>query len=130
MIDQEQLKKAWGIFEKTKVMHFITYDGTNLFCRPMSGIMPGGDTIYAVTFRPSKKVAHTQAVGKGAFYVYDPETHHYGSLSGPAEVGDDKEWRDKLWHDSFSQYFPGGVDDKNYVYIKLKIENVDLVTDV
>ena len=130
MVDQEKLKQAWGIFEKAKVMHFITCDGNRLFCRPMSGILQGGDTIYAATFRKSNKVAHLNAMGKGAFYVYDPDTHHYGSFSGDAEVGDDKEWREKLWHDSFAQYFPGGVDDENYVYIKLKIDNVNFVTEV
>ena len=130
MVDKEKLMKAWDVFKKTKVMHFITFDGDYFFCRPMSGILQGEDTIYAATSRDSKKVAHTKAFEKGAFYVYDPETHHYGSISGKAKVDDDKEWREKLWVDSFTEYFPGGVDDKDYVYIKLKIKNVDFVTDV
>jgi len=130
MAGKSKLKDAWGIFEKTKVLHFITYDGKHFFCRPMSGVLIGGNTIYAATFIKSKKVAQTKYFGKGAFYVYDPKSHHYACISGKAEVGQEREWRKKLWHDDWKVYYKDGIDDKNYVYIKLKVENIDYVTDV
>ena len=130
MIDKKKLKEAWKLFEKTKVIHMITFDGDNFFCRPMSGVLADEEVILAATFRSSKKVAQAGKFGKAAIFLYDPETHHYACLSGTAKVADDKAGRKKLWHEDWGQYYKDGIDDKEYVYIKLKVENIDYVTNV
>ena len=130
MTDLSKLNDVWGIFEKTRVCHCITYDGSNFFGRPMSGVMLEGDTIYSATFKESAKVAHTGAFGRVGFYFYDPEKFHYACLSGAGEILNDRAWKEKLWRDDWSKYFPGGVDDENYVILAMKIENVNYVTEV
>jgi len=126
MAGKSKLKEAWAIFEKTEVFHLITCDGTRFFCRPMWGIL-SGNTIYTATSKKSRKVAHIKSSGRAAFYVYDPKTMNYACIAGTAELGNDRKWREKVWHDAMADYFPGGVDDKDFIYIKLKVGKVDFV---
>jgi general stress protein 26 len=108
-------------------MHLITGDAKNFHCRPMWGIL-SGNTIYAATSRKSRKVSQIKSSGRAAFYVYDPKTQNYACISGTAELGVERKWRLKVWHKPMQDYFPGGVDDKDLIYIKLKVEKVDYVS--
>lgn len=130
MTDLSKLEEIWGIYEMTKVVHCITFDGANFFCRPVSGVAYDGDTIVCATAANTKKVAQADSLGRAAFYFYDTEKHHYACLSGPAEISRDRKWKEKLWRDDWTKYFPGGIDDEDYVILKMKIENIDYVTEV
>jgi general stress protein 26 len=43
----------------------------------------------------------------------------YVSLTGKAQILDDQESKDLSWHPIFSNHFPGGSSDPNYIVVKV-----------
>jgi general stress protein 26 len=119
---QRAIDEGLRLLKTAKVAHFITMGEDGIQVRPMGAVFKGTTTgeVVLITYRDSRKVDQLTADPMATLYFHlGPE---YVVLRGEATVGDDPEMRRKLWHSTFKRYFPGGVDDPQYVYITLKVK--------
>ena len=116
------IKEGFRLMKTAKVGHFITMGADGIQVRPMGAVFPGkaDDEVVLITYRDSRKAAQLKADPRATLYFHlGPE---YVVLKGEAKVGDDAKMRHELWRKSFLRYFPGGIDDPNYVYVILKVK--------
>jgi len=78
--------------------------------------------VWFATGRASDKCRQIAADPRVTVYWQQPDVWHYGEISGVAEVVDTPEARHRFWQDDWSQYFPGGRDDPQYVLIRVTPE--------
>ena len=91
------------------------------FPRPVSMDVLRHDGIrelWMTTDRRSRKVRHILSSSKaGISFVHEGDSV---SLTGNAEIVDDREVLRGFWRDSFKAYFPMGPDDPGYVLIRFR----------
>lgn len=85
-----------------------TADG-RLRARPLSFAGELGGRLYFSTSADSPKVAELQGEPRVAITMQD--RLRYVSISGLAEVRDDRGLVEKLWRESWRVWFPGGKND-------------------
>ncbi len=90
------------------------YPGASEFCRA------AGFTLYFATSRSSGKVREIQANPAAAAYYCIPQEFHGVMLSGSAEIVDDADVRKALWQEGWNAFWPRGVDDPEYVVLRLR----------
>ena len=78
--------------------------------------------VYFATGAGSDKMKHIKANPKGSVYFCDAKEMRTVLLAGSIEVVTDLELRKAIWQDRWTEHFPGGVDDPEYVAISLKPE--------
>ncbi len=126
MIDQELKDRAKEIIAKDMFPSFATIDenGFPQIRAMMTTAVEDCFTQYFVTARQSAKCAHIAANPKVSTFwkdVVSPMTDWCSVLiKGEAEVSDDMDLKKRFWMEEIRTFFPGGVDDPNYVIIVCK----------
>ncbi len=118
-------KKTLELVRECSIGNLATTDAKTPYQRLMMTLHIDEDgTIYFSTFRGSRKVqqiASNPAVSvlytsfKGDMMDWESVT-----VTGTASVTDEKGLRQRFWMPEFTRYYPGGVDDPNYVIIVVK----------
>ncbi len=118
-------KRTLELVSEIIVGDLATTDGKTPYQRQMMTIGTDDDgTIYFSTFRGSCKVGQIEAnAGVSVLYSsFKGDMMNWESVTvmGTAKVTDDKALRERFWMPEFTRYYPGGVDDPNYVVIVVK----------
>ena len=103
--------------EKTVYVSNDDYQGVQALC-----IMEQEDptTFYFSTRRTSGRTRSYQRHPNVALYMTDRDNGIGVELHGNMVVHVDDVTKNKLWHDSLSAFFPGGVDDPEYCVLCFK----------
>ena len=126
MTDQEAKTFAREVIGKPGFPAFATADENG--CPQMRAMMPvtveDDFTIYYITGRPTAKcgqIAANPSVSTLWTDVVEPMSDWRSVLvKGKAVVSDDKALRDRFWMEELRGFFPGGVDDPNFVILVCK----------
>lgn len=96
-------------------------DGT-LRSRPMATMeLDGGGNLWFFTSRSSPKVEETDQHRQVNLCYVRSEKQDYLSVSGVAQLIDDKEKMKALWTPWIKPWFPQGLDDPDLALLKVRI---------
>ena len=106
-----------------KICLFCTYQNNEIASRPMStaGIDDDG-TMWFFSQKDSEKNEQLRLENKVYLMYIDQDKHHYLSLTGTAEVVEDRQKVDELWNGFLKAWFEEGKDDPQISLIKVTPE--------
>ncbi|WP_019585424.1 pyridoxamine 5'-phosphate oxidase family protein [Deinococcus apachensis] len=121
---EETIKEMAAVMKNVKfaMLTVMTEDG-HLQAHPMTTqqtefdgdvwFIGGRDTqqVQAMAARPQVNVSYADH-GKGA----------YVSISGAAQLVEDRAKLEELWTDAYKAYFPGGIDDPSVQLVKIEAQ--------
>ena len=96
----------------------------DLHSRPMSSngdIDEDGD-IWFFTAASSHKVSEIAKLPKVNVSFADPDNQRYISVSGTAQLVQDRVKIDELWRPEFKMWFPNGKDDPEVALLRITLE--------
>ena len=116
----------WPLIKGIKFAMFSTHQGSgHLHSRPMTTqnktmlddklwflMSAKGDTAQEITQQPQVNVSYA-----------DPGNDVYVSVSGSAQVVDDRTQRQALWTKFAQAWFPGGIDDPDLVLVCVTVSH-------
>ena len=119
--DQAGADKLYTLIEKIEVAMMTTHDPDgSLVSRPMwNGDADENGDLWFFTRLHSPK---TSTIGRDAHVnlaYADPKGQNYVSLSGKAEVVQDRATIDAKWQESLKTWFPSGKDDPEVALIRV-----------
>ncbi|MFX0103920.1 MAG: pyridoxamine 5'-phosphate oxidase family protein [Candidatus Hodarchaeota archaeon] len=79
--------------------------------------------IFISTNTSSSKIAHIKENPKISVYYCDPEDFKGVMFGGEAENIDNMEIKKKIWLDWWTRYYPKGLEDPDYILIRLSPKN-------
>lgn len=123
MSSPEHKQKIWKMIEDIKVGMLVTLDANVPRARPMHLVQDAYDgTLWFYTRRSAEKSFETQRDSDVCLSFSDQEDGVYVSLSGKANLIDDRELIDKYWSPFVAAWFPDGKDDPDVALLEIKIE--------
>ncbi len=124
----DAVRKIAAIIKDTKfAMLTTTADTGRMHARPMTTqqtefdgdlwFIGGKDTegVHDMRQRPQVNVSYS-----------NPDDSEYVSITGTAELVEDRAKLDELWSDFYKTYFEGGKDDPNVQLIKINAHGAEL----
>lgn len=126
MDDQVAKQRAREVMNEKPVAELATLDEQGFpRLRPMyTAGMDEDFTIYFATHKDLPKCKQIKANPKVATswssYKDDMSDWREVEIMGMATISEDSDLKHRLWTDEFSQYFPEGPDDPNYVAVVVK----------
>ena len=135
----ELADKAWNLAEKIRIGLFTTWDGTQQRIRPLSAHVDrdahaiyfligadGGTTLAEATSAPPLTLA--QQIEKSptvAVAFADPGASDYVSITGEAEVSNDRARIKELWS-PFAKAWWDGPDDPQIRLVTVRPDNAEI----
>jgi len=120
--DKEGRDKVFDLIRDIKIAQLITQAGDGQLCaRPMSAakIDDSDDSLWFFTALDSAKVAEIEYNPHVLLSYSEPNDQNYVSISGIAEVVNDREKIKELWAEPVRIWFPDGPDDQNLALIRI-----------
>jgi general stress protein 26 len=129
MMHQEQInEEVIRILSEHKVGTLSTMKGDQPFSRYMI-FRNEGFTLYTISSKATEKVQDILENNK-VHILLGFEGGGYGKpyidMTAEATIHDEKELKDKFWHDNFRKYL-SGPDDPNYIVIRCEPKRVRLI---
>lgn len=124
---QDSVEKLRELIKDIKIAMLTTTeaDGT-LRSRPMGTQQTEFDgDLWFFTGKSSGKVAEIQHDQHVNVSYADPGDNRYVSVSGRAELIDDKAKEKELWNPFIKAWFPQGLDDPDLTLLKVKVESAE-----
>ena len=125
---EDNLEKLRELVKDIDFCMLTTVDENgDLHSRPMSAngeIEPNGD-IWFFTSASSHKVSEISKLPKVNISFADPENQHYVSISGTAQLVQDRNKIDELWKPEFKMWFPEGKDDPDVALLRISLEKAE-----
>lgn len=75
---------------------------------------------YFTTNMSSPKIERVKKNPKVCAYYCKPDEWRGLMVAGIMEIVDDKDIKYELWQDNWTMYYPGGVEDPDYVILRLQ----------
>jgi general stress protein 26 len=123
MSSQEHKQKIWNFIKDTKTAMLTSEDENgDLHARPMHLVQDDYDgTIWFFTHYHSEKVDEIQSDRKVSLAFINQDKKIYVSLSGKANVTQNRQLIDKFWNPVVSAWFPNGKDNDDVALLEIKI---------
>jgi general stress protein 26 len=120
-------QQLWPLINGIKFAMFTTTHHTNghLHSRPMTTLnksMPDDKLWFFMSKKGGAALELTQQPQVNISYA-DPGKDAYVSVSGLAQVVDDKIQRQALWTKFAQAWFPGGVDDPDLALVRVTVSH-------
>jgi general stress protein 26 len=125
MSETPSVEKVAELAKKIRIGMFTTMDGDgHHVSRPMAQqeVEFDGD-LWFFAERSSRKVEHIRAAPEVNVSLTSNDT--WISITGKAEIVDDRAKAHELWNGFVEAWFPRGVDDPNIVLIKVNGERAE-----
>ncbi len=126
MRDAEELvpggaQTFWQIVDSIPYPLLVTISPSDGFpqSRPMHLIDHDGKTIWFATSRASQKVGQIQSNSRVTVLFVDSTSYNYASFHGHAHIVDDVERQQTLWRNEWTDDWPDGPSDPDYVLIRI-----------
>jgi len=87
--------------------------------RPMTLVHRDERTLWFVTSRASRKVAHVETDPRVTVLFVDSDRFSYASLQGRAQLVDDPEREAAFWRDDWRDDWPDGPSDPDFVLLRV-----------
>ncbi|MET0207456.1 MAG: pyridoxamine 5'-phosphate oxidase family protein [Burkholderiaceae bacterium] len=125
--DAERREKLWDLIKDTKFAMFTTrHPNGHLHSRPMTTQNKSVDEDDLLWFFMSRKgdpVADLEAEPSVNISYADPGADSYVSVSGTAQVSNDRAKREALWNKATEAWFPKGIDDPDAALVQVRINH-------
>nr|WP_299380211.1 pyridoxamine 5'-phosphate oxidase family protein [uncultured Halomonas sp.] len=123
MSSPEHKQKIWNMIKDIQVGMLVTEDGDTPRARPMHLVQDEYDgTLWFYTKRSAEKVMESQQDSKVCLSFSDQEEGIYVSMSGTANLTDNRELIDKYWNPFVGAWFPKGKEDPDVALMEIKIQ--------
>jgi general stress protein 26 len=126
MSSPEHKQLIWNLIKEIKFGMLVTHDDLEekLRGRPMSLVQDEYDgTLYFFTDRTDAKAYEIQRDRDVCLTFADADDQTYVSLSGKANLTEDRSLIDRYWNKWVAAWFPKGKDDPNLAMLEIKIES-------
>jgi len=126
MSTPEHKQLIWNIIKEIKIGMLVTHDNLEemLRARPMSLVQEEYDgTLYFFTDQEAAKAYEISRDRDICITFASADDQTYVSLSGKANINDDKTLVDRYWNKWVAAWFPKGKDDPNLTMLEIKIES-------
>lgn len=123
----ENIRKIGRMIKDIQIAMLTTADeGGNLYSRPMVCQQAefNGD-LWFFTSKSSGKTRNIMNNQHVNLSYASPSEQKYISISGTAEIVQDRKKQEELWTPSVNAWFPKGVDDPNLVLLRIKAESAE-----
>lgn len=119
----ELREKLWTMMKDIRIAMLTTQDAGHLRARPMAASQSGFDgTLWFFTKASSHKAAEVGSDHKVGITYADSGAQNYVSLSGTAELVQDKAAIAEHWGEWARTWFPKGQEDPDIALLKVKVE--------
>ena len=125
--DQEELKKFREIVGQIKFAMLTTVESDGrLFSRPMGAQhMDENGDLWFFTRRSSGKCEAVQTERQVNVAYASPDDSTYLSVSGSAQLVDDRAKAESMWNPILKAWFPKGLEDPELVLLKVQVESAE-----
>lgn len=126
MDTSEAIGKIWDLIRDTKIAMLTTHSGEGLRSRPMATQQSEfhGD-LWFLSRQESGKVSEIKHGSSVNLAYVNSEAHTYVSLSGRAELSQDRAKIHELWKPMHAAWFPQGKDDPEIMAIQVTVEEAE-----
>ena len=118
-------EKLWDLIRHIRFAMFTTrHENGHLHSRPMTtqnGKSDEGDRLWFFMSRSGDPVGDLEAEPTVNVSYADPDKDRYVSVSGTAQVVEDKAKKQALWSKMTEAWFPGGIDDPDLALVEVSI---------
>lgn len=124
MDHKDGIKKVAELMNGAKLCTLTTFDGENLVSRPMGlqQIEFDGD-LWFFTYKQSSKVNEIKKHSN--VNLAFENSGSWVSLSGSAEIVDDKDKEEELWNPFLSAWFPDGLETEGLTLLKVHADSAE-----
>lgn len=123
----EGIRKLGALLKDIKIAMMTTVDPDGaLRSRPMmtQDTEFDGD-LWFFTGRSSGKIESIRGDQEVNLAYASPEDQRYVSISGRAEVVDDRAKAQELWNPAYRAWFPEGLEDPDLALIRVRVESAE-----
>ena len=123
MSSPEHKQKIWKMIKDIKVGMLVTLNNDTPHARPMHLVQDEYDgTLWFFTRRSAEKVFEMESDHDVCLSFSDQEDGVYVSLSGKANLTDNRELIEKYWNPFVAAWFPDGKDDPDVTLMEIKVQ--------
>jgi general stress protein 26 len=122
-----EIRKIGELIHDVRICMLTTLDETgHLHSRPMvtQQVEFDGDLWFftSKSAHKSHELANDQRVN---ISFVNTDKQHFVSVSGIAELVDDRAKEKELWHDGYKAWFPQGLEDPDLVLLKVRVRKAE-----
>jgi general stress protein 26 len=122
----ETFEKLNFLIKDIKIAMITTIDEGVLRSRPMATQEAEfNGELWFFTSKQTHKAEEIKKDGRVNVSYSAPEDNRYVSLSGTAELVDDREKIEELWNSLYLAWFPKGLEDPNIILLKITVEHAE-----
>lgn len=122
MLSTVETNKVWELIKPIKTGMLASWNGEFLHARPMRHVNDDFDgTLLFFTKCDSGKVKEAKKFDDVCVTYADADDSSYVSLSGVAELTQDKALIDEHWNMFVKAWFPEGKEDPNLAIMKVQV---------
>ena len=123
---QESIGKLNDLINNIGVAMLTTMDWGILRSRPMATQKVGEDgTLWFMTSSDAHKTEEIEKDRRVNISYASPESNTYVSVSGTAEIINDRAKIEELWNPAYQAWFPKGLDDPTICLLKVNVEQAE-----
>jgi general stress protein 26 len=123
----EATEKVWNLIKDIHIAMLTTADTSGaLYSRPMATQQTSftGD-LWFLTRQHSEKVEELRHDAHVNLTYTDPKNSRFVSLSGRAQVSEDRAKIEELWNPIYKAWFPEGVKDPEIRVLRVHVESAE-----
>lgn len=121
--------KVWELIKDIKFGMFVhRHPGGMLHSHPLTTQnkkMDEAATLYFFISQASELFTNVKADGNVNVSYANPEKDSYVSLSGQAEISNDRAKMEELFNPLVKAWFPGGVNDPNLALLTVRLQHAE-----
>lgn len=124
---QESIRRLGNMLEAFRVAMLTTVaeDGS-LHSRPMATQYANFDgDLWFFTHAHAHKATDVVRRGQVNVNYVDPDREQYVSVSGTAELVQDRGKMKELWNPNYKAWFPRGLEDPDLALLRIKLEQAE-----
>jgi len=122
MSSKAHKEKIWGLIKDIKVGMLTTQDGQDFRARPMHLVQDEYDgTLWFFTKKSAEKVFEAEKEHHVCVTFSDKKDGVHVSLSGKAQLSNDRNLIKKFWGPFIAPWFDGDENDPEIVLLEIKI---------
>ncbi len=123
---QESIKKVRELIKDINIAMLTTVDFGLLRSRPMATQQAEFDgDLWFMTSSETHKTEEIQKDPRVSVAYAAPNTNTYVSISGTAQIVNDRQKIEELWNPIYKAWFPKGLDDPTICLLKVSVEQAE-----
>ena len=122
----ETIEKLNLLTKDIDIAMLTTIDKGVLRSRPMATQETDFDgELWFFTSKQTHKAEELEKDNRVNVSYSEPEDNRYVSMSGTAELVDDRAKIEELWSPTYLAWFPKGLEDENLILLKVSVEQAE-----